>query len=264
MKKYVALLSVVLSLLMVQTASATTSVYLIGNGDSQDTAVKNILTNYGFAVTIGDSYNSFKGSSSLNSYNAVLLAPEFTGGGSSMPDAGQTALLNYVKSGGGLVTTEWTFWVYSQGRFATLGPALPASSGGAYDYYSSATYTKNVTNPTIDFNLPDSFTFSSLHNMGGTESQLTPKGGATVFFNSTYGGSGAYGGLVGWTYGSGHVISFSILADQPQPNSNFNQLLANSVNWAEGTPVPVPGTLLLLGSGLLGLAGLGRRKFSKS
>jgi hypothetical protein len=247
--------------MMAARADANSSVYLIGYGDaSENTLVNNALSSHGFSVTIGDPFYSFTGSSSLSSYNAVLVMPAFGGSGLDMPTAGQTALLNYVNGGGGLVTTEWVIWLAGTGRLTTLEAALPASSGGVYDYWGSAAYTKNVLDPIIDFNLPLSSYSFSLYSHGGTESQLTAKGGATVFFDSTYAGLGVYGGLVGWGVGSGRVISFSVLA--AQNDADFQQLLANSLQWSTNVTAPIPGSILLLGSGLVGLAAM-RKRFIK-
>ncbi len=240
------------------------TVYLIGAGNSTDnTLVSNTLTSDGYSVTIGATYDAFSGAA-LSSFNAVLLMPGFPGTGSDMLAAGQSALLNYVNAGGGLVTTEWSIWLAGTGRLTTLQAAFPATSGGNYTYAPSTIYFQNVANSIIDYNLPASpITFNPLLSEDGTESALSPSGGTQVFFDSSYGGTtdNGYAGVVGWTYGSGKVISLSLLAGNTDPN--FQQLLANSVTWAEGTStVPVPDTILLLGTGLFGLAAM-RRRFIK-
>lgn len=51
--------------------------------------------------------------------------------------------------------------------------------------------------------------------------------------------------------------TFGIVAEDSAPLSFF---IANSGEFTIGTVVPEPGTILLLGAGLLGLAGIGRRK----
>ncbi len=233
---------------------------MIGAGKAgQNSQVQTFLSTYGYTVTIGDTYSTFSRSSDfLGSYNAVLLMPGFSDDGLDMPTAGQTALLNYVQTGGGLVTTEWSAWLTSRSYLQTLSEAFPVSSVGTYRSTTSTTYFQSTYDSVIDYNLPaSSYTFNNLRNSGGTESILTANDGATVFFTSSI-ASGAVG-VAGWTYGSGRVISLSLLAAESDPN--YQQLLANSIAWADPpTAVPEPSTLFLLGSALAGLWFWGRKK----
>jgi hypothetical protein len=62
------------------------------------------------------------------------------------------------------------------------------------------------------------------------------------------------------TSGGERLVSVSI--DDPSPDG-FDQLSQVRISGVTGNPVPEPSTMLLLGSGLIGLAGFIRRKFKK-
>src|SRR5271157_2860066 len=98
---------------------------------AEDSAVVNLLTADGHTVTVGPNYFDFgkPGTEvSLSGYSSVILLQNNNATGLDIPLAGQTALVDYVKGGGGLLTGEWT--VYGNaflGNNATLAPVLPVN-----------------------------------------------------------------------------------------------------------------------------------------
>jgi len=59
--------------------------------------------------------------------------------------------------------------------------------------------------------------------------------GATVYFSSSGSSWSGGDGLIGWDYGSGRVLSFSILARPGElGNADYGQLFSNAVAFAAG------------------------------
>lgn len=249
-----------------QAAASPIQVYLLSTGvAAEDNAVDKLLTNRGDQVTIGPTYTNFSGAG-LSGYNVVLLLQNNNSFGGNLPTSGQSALVNFVQHGGGLVTSEWTVWGNAAPGYnynPTLEPAIPVIPSSSYSYNSPITYMQSTPNSTLNAGVSPSFTFAADSN-GGTETYFAPKPGATVYYDSSYGA-----GLIGWNYGTGTVLSFSTLAGQAElGNANYGQLFGNAVQFAAGpefASAPEPATLTMFGIatfGLLGYCGWRRRRMT--
>jgi hypothetical protein len=178
--------------------------------------------------------------------------PNYNWNGGYMSDEGGQHLADYVNRGGRLLTTEWAAYDSSASRIpASLAAIIPISSGGFFNSNSTITFTQSTADPTMDAGLGSSFTITNADSIGGTESKLTAKPGATTFFTSS---SGA--GAAGMDVGAGRVLSFSLVyGPNDLNNPDFGRLFGNGVDWLQVNPVPEPPTLV--SAGLAGLTGLG-------
>jgi hypothetical protein len=276
-------------------------VLIVGSGDPTNmAALQTIQQSVGDSVTIGPTFNNFTGAG-LAGYNELMLLPNAQPpspynsiSAGDMPASGQQAILNFVNSGGGLITSEMVLQKYNdQHAFQTLYPVFPMPPTVINTSNSPITFSALTTNPVLSAHLPSSFSFPT-GSSSGSEMYYAAKPGATGFFATnqwTTPQAGALGpayGLVGWNYGQGHVISFSTLMDNASlANKDFAQLVSNAVAWAggdasaaalgppyepvlgpnppsKGPVVPEPAGLAIWASGLVALAALSRAYRGKS
>ena len=224
------------------------AVLLLSTGSSTlDTQTASVFENAGYTVTVGSPYHSVT-ATEFAGVDVVLLFPNANWSAGDMPTAAQTALVDFLQNGGGLITSEWANWKVGAGSFQTLGPALPVVSTTQYTGGSTITYTQVEADAVLNAGLPASIAFTA-DNFAGVESYFTAKNGATVLYSSSGGANGA--GMVGWDYGSGRVLQISTTVGSSQlADPHFSLLLQNSVQWAA---VPEPSTWLLLLTGLTAL-----------
>lgn len=236
---------ILLLVVLLPLSLAAQTVLLLSTGNpTLDTQTKDVIEAGGATVVIGKAYTSFT-SADLTGVDVVLLFPNNNWGSGDMTVSAQSALVDFVSAGGGLITSEWTNWKVGAGQFQTLKSALPVVATTQYTGGSAITYTSVTPDGTLTAGLPSSLTFTA-DNFAGVESFFTAKSGATVYFSSSGGANGA--GLVGWDYGDGRVLQFSTTAGPLSlADANFSVLLQNSVQW---TAVPEPSTTLLLAAGL--------------
>jgi len=194
-----------------------------------DSRFQNVLRAYGHVVTIGTAYSRFDGAG-LNGQDAVLLLPNVNWSAGDMPLSGQTALVNFVSSGGGLVTSEWTVWMSAFGSFTNLVPLFAVQPHTGYGESLAITYVQAAADPILNKGLPSSINFVADY-VEGTETLLVPRPNSTTFYHST--GSARGAGVVGWQFGSGRVIQFStLLGDSELADVTFGHLVSNAVSLA--------------------------------
>lgn len=228
-------------------------VLILSSGDSAiDTAAQNVFTSAGHTVSVGPQYTAFTGTE-LAGAQAVLFLANANWNAGDMPAAGQSALVNFVNAGGGLVTGEWVNWKIGSGGLTTLGPIMPVTVSTQWSGGSAITYTEAVADAVLGAGLPISFTFPG-DNFAGVESFFTAKPGAVAYYTTSGGAGGA--GVVAWAQGNGRVLQLSTTIGPGQlGTTDYARLLTNSVEFVS---VPEPSTGVLLGLGAL-LLGLRRR-----
>ncbi len=144
-------------------------------------------------------------------------------------------------------------------KFAGLTQTLGTSASG--DLHTQAANGTNFLTG-IGFTAPGTFTWYDKTTIGIQDSdsaqfvafQLTQgEGGQIDYLNENFGTTKDINGLV-------YLIGFE---DTPTGDRDFNDLMAIVENLGQGSTVPEPATMLLLGSGLLGMGVYARRRFKK-
>jgi len=101
-------------------------------------------------------------------FGAVVLLDGINGGaGSEMPVGGQTALVNYVNQGGGLILTEWMGLEVLDGRYGSMQSLVPLSWG---DYAEGQfTYSVVQSHP-VTSGVSSAFNVTSAADLGSVNS----------------------------------------------------------------------------------------------
>jgi hypothetical protein len=133
-----------------------------------------ILESKGWSVTQGGKPSSYTGVPDPNDFDCVILAVA-DDHNMDMPNEGQTAIADHVRSGGGVFITEWAGYQVESGRYQILKPLMSLSRfGGGFSDLTLSTNTSHFiaqgVNDTIY--LPSTY-FSSCTLTEGASSILT-------------------------------------------------------------------------------------------
>jgi hypothetical protein len=208
------------------------TILVLGDGGTED-HVKATLDAAGFTVRDGGLFHEFTGDA-LNGVDAVVLLAGIDYN-HDMIDAGEVALKNFVRSGGGLLTTEWLAYnAKRRGYNQVLDPILPVSYAGSYAS-GSETYTVMEDHP-VTAGLPATFDT-------GEDSQYAvvgPRSGALQLIRGDRSGHA----VVTWRRG-GRIVSWNMTGEYGGSdvwNAHMNRLLVNAAGFVAGEGDDPPST----------------------
>jgi len=200
-----------------------TRVLVIGDGGTESDVVP-ILTGAGYQVTLVADDAAWNGSNPSPDAFATVVLLDGIDFGDDMPVAGQSALLDFVRGGGGVVVTEWISYEVSQGRYASMRPLVPITRAtgvtGLFNYTVVASHA-------VTEGVSPTFVATAAVTRGAINS-------GTVLVRLSTGDPA----VVVKEEGVGRVAAFAIAGNyngrRPFLSADMRRLLLNAVSWTSG------------------------------
>ena len=208
-----------------------TNIALVDDEQSILTSVSLSLESEGFNVTLSSTNeSSYNGSNpALTDFEAVIHLNGSTYG-SEMPNSGQTALVDFVNTQGGLYChTSWL--PYQRGR-------------NQYSTMSELIILQRSTGMSGNLTYSDAPGQSSHEILDGVPSSFTINAGADRGYAVSYGSNpvtvlmkeGSYDAVMIRSYGNGKIMGMSQAANYSNSSvlsdTNIQKLFINAINWA--------------------------------
>lgn len=182
-------------------------------------------------VELGPVYWEYDGAG-LDDQSAVILLTgyHYT---EEIPETVQDMLVDFVTSGGGLMTTEWMLYYQGDGYYGIVADIAPATSDRDYTY-GAETYTRDAATHPIARDLPATFLVpDDGWSMGFTTADPEPAKQATVVFSGSESGDAVVSGR----HGEGRTVHWNMAGEYNGEDiwsPEVRQLLVNIARFISG------------------------------